>query len=175
MRAFDNITLSYLPVHTIIKTNVLTFSKEYKGGVVFLNWKPLTISTRIIGPLVHRIMADNGAFCDIIFKKTLDLLGDFNSYIKLCELGIRGFGNQLVQPYGMIRLALEVESSLGKEVCATRQFDFVIVDLLSTFNDFFSRTLEHEFGATSFSYYYSIKFPGSDGMINTIKPTSIPI
>lgn len=88
------------------KTNVLALSEEEKDGVIFSNWDPLVISTRIMESLVHCIMMDNWAFCNIIFKKTLDLLGDFKSYIESCKLGIKGFGNQSVQSYDLIHLAV---------------------------------------------------------------------
>lgn len=107
----------WMPINIIVlKTDLLDFSKKDKGGVVYPNWDPLIICTKIMGVFIHQFMVDNGVFYNIIFKKTLDLLGNFTNYIEPCDLAIRGFRNQPVQPYGMILRAVEVMSSLGKEV-----------------------------------------------------------
>lgn len=103
MQSLDNAFLSCLSVNMIkSNSNLLAFFEEDKGGVVFPNWDLLVISTKIMGALVHRIMIDNETFCNIIFIKTLDFLGNFNDYIEPCEIRIRSFRNQSVHPYRMI-------------------------------------------------------------------------
>lgn len=88
--ALDNAVLSRLLINMIMpKSKLLAFSEEDKDGVAFLNWDPLVISAKIMGAVVHGIMSENRSFCHILFKRTLDQLGDFHNYVEPCEIGIR--------------------------------------------------------------------------------------
>lgn len=156
-----------LPVNTILPKTA--FTDEDRDGVVYKNWDPSVISSKIMGVLVHHLMVDYGAFCNIIFKKTLDQIGQFTNYIEKYDLIIKGFRDATVKPYGMFRLAIELVSRLDVEVCDTYWLDFVVIHIPSTFKWFLSRPFDHEFGAASSSFFYRIKFPTSEGTINTIK------
>lgn len=63
-----------------------------------------------MGTVVHLLFVDEGTFCNIIFKKTLDQLGDYKDYIQPCEHMVRGFGDANVKPTGIIRLIVEFVS-----------------------------------------------------------------
>ncbi|KAL8492593.1 hypothetical protein ACS0TY_023980 [Phlomoides rotata] len=42
----------------------------------------LVISVNIIGMTIDRVLIDNGCYCNIIFKKTLDQIGNLTKFIK---------------------------------------------------------------------------------------------
>lgn len=87
MQALDNVVLSCFPVSTILSDfKLLTISKEDKDRVVFPNWDLLVIAAKIMGVTIYKIMINNSSFCNILFKKRLDQLGDFHSYVEPCEI-----------------------------------------------------------------------------------------
>lgn len=129
--------------------NSIRFSDQDKVGVIYPNINPLVISTKILGVTVHRLLVDNGAFCNILFNSTLDQLDNYANYVEPCEHVIKGFRDATVKLYGIIKLAVELMSSLDREVRATRKCDFIIIDPPSTFNDFLDRPFEHDFEAVS--------------------------
>lgn len=74
---------------------------------------------------------------------------------------MNGFGDTTVKFYEIIRLIIELIFSLHLEVRVTRQLDFIVIDLPSTFNGFLGRPFEHEFGAATSTHFYCVKFTTS--------------
>lgn len=62
---------------------------------------------------------------------------------------VKGFADATIKPYGIFMLVVELVSSLNAKVSATRQLDFIVIDLPSTFNGFLGIPFEHEFKAAT--------------------------
>lgn len=58
----------------------------------------MDITARIIEVVVKQLLVDSGAFCNILFKKTLDELGDFVNFVESGEHMVRGFRDTTVRP-----------------------------------------------------------------------------
>lgn len=67
--------------------------------MVYPNVDTLVITTKIMGLTVHRLLVDNGAFCNILFKSTLDQLGNNADYVEPCEHVVKGYRDATVKPY----------------------------------------------------------------------------
>lgn len=76
--------------------------------MVYPNADPLVIKAKIMGVTVHRLLVDSGAFYNVLFKYTLDKMGNFPDYVEPCEHVMKGFGKATMKPYGIIFLAVEL-------------------------------------------------------------------
>lgn len=124
--------------------------------MVYPNVDLLVIKTKIMGVTVHRLLVDSGALCHILFKKILDELGYFIDYIESCEHVVKGFGDATVKPYDIIRVAVELISTLDEYISSTKFCDFLVIDMSSSFNGFLGRPFEHQFEAASSTYYFCV-------------------
>lgn len=57
-------------------------------------------------------------------QKNLDEIGDFHNYVEPCEHIVTGFGDATIKPHMIIRLAIELVSTLDENVRATKLCDF---------------------------------------------------
>lgn len=87
MKAMDNIHQICLPVNIIVQTtNTITFPDEDKDGVIYPNISLLVISAKIMGVIVHRLLMNNGNFCNVLFKDTLDKLETLSTTLSLTNM-----------------------------------------------------------------------------------------
>ncbi|KAL8524782.1 hypothetical protein ACS0TY_014407 [Phlomoides rotata] len=119
---------------------------------------PLVINMNIMGTKVHRLLVDTGSYANIIFRTTLDKLGNYERYLEPCNHRIIGFWDIVSVPEGIIRIAVELVSTEDPKRRLTRVLDFLVVDQASTYNGFLGRPFLHEFKAVVSSYYYYVKF-----------------
>ncbi|KAL8520824.1 hypothetical protein ACS0TY_011397 [Phlomoides rotata] len=61
------------------QTCPLTFTKDDLKGILMPHNDPLVISKNIIGTKVHRLLVDTGSYANIIFRMTLDKLGNYET------------------------------------------------------------------------------------------------
>lgn len=93
LRVMVNTRKMVLPMNIVTQeVNSIQFREQDKAGLVYLNFDPLVIKTNIMGVKVHRLLVDSGAFCNTLFKKTLDEISDFTDYVELCEHVVKGSG-----------------------------------------------------------------------------------
>lgn len=131
------------------------------------------INANIMGTMVCHLLGDGVAFCNILFKKTLDQLNDFEYYVEPCEHIIRGFRDATVKPHNIIRLAVELVFTLDEKARVTKLCDFLVIDMLSSFNEFLNRLFEQEFEVASSTYYSCVKFPTKSWVVSTVKGAQV--
>lgn len=94
LRELENVRKMVLPVNAVTQdVNQIKFGEQDKAGFFYPIVDPLVIKVNIIGTMVCHLLVDGGAFCNILFKKSLDQLGDFEDYVEPCEHVVRGFGD----------------------------------------------------------------------------------
>ncbi|KAL8483835.1 hypothetical protein ACS0TY_026502 [Phlomoides rotata] len=141
----------------------LKFTADDLKGVLMPHNDPLVISINIMGTKVHRLLVHVGSYANIIFRSTLDKLGNYESYMQPCNHRILGFGDAVSIPEGMIRLAIELVSTENPEHRLTRMLDFLVIEQTSTYDGFIGRPFIHEFQPAVSTYYYCVKFPTPTG------------
>lgn len=164
-----------LPVNiTAQEVNSIQFGNQDRGGVVYPNDSPLVIKAKIIGVIVYCLLVDNGAFFNFLIKSTLDELGDFTDYVEPYEHIVKGFADVTMQPYGVICLVYELVSTLDENVRAAKLYDFLIIDLSSTFSSFLGRPFEHDIEVAPY-YNYNNHPATTWQMVMTWQPEPISI
>ncbi|KAL8524280.1 hypothetical protein ACS0TY_014014 [Phlomoides rotata] len=88
------------------QSSPLTFITDDLKGVLMPHNDPLVINMNIMGTKVHQLLVDTGSYANIIFRTTLDKLGNYESYLQPCNHRILGFGDDVPVPEGIIRLAV---------------------------------------------------------------------
>ncbi|KAL8464668.1 hypothetical protein ACS0TY_034245 [Phlomoides rotata] len=146
-----------------------------REGMVYPKNDALIISANIFGMVVDRVLIDNGCYCNIIFKKALDQMGNLTKFVKPYDTQLKGFGNTAVTSYGRIKLSMELVSDRDEKVRITRPLKFVIVDQPNIYNGFLGRPFLETFEAVASSHFYCIKFPTTEGLVGTIKGDQIMV
>lgn len=88
------------------EANSIRFSDQDKVEMVYSNIDPLVITTKIMGINVHYLLVENGAFCNTLFKGTLDQLDNYANYVKPYEHVIKGFVDATFRINDIITLAM---------------------------------------------------------------------
>lgn len=73
LREMENARRVCLPINAVVQeANSIQFGEQDKTGIVYPNVDPVVIKGKIMGMTVHRLLVDGDAFCNILFKSTLD-------------------------------------------------------------------------------------------------------
>ncbi|KAL8488627.1 hypothetical protein ACS0TY_024788 [Phlomoides rotata] len=80
------------------KTYPHMFTENDLNGILMPHNDPLVINMNIMGTKVHRLLVDTRSYANIIFRTTLDKLGNYKSYLEPCNHRILGFGDAVSIP-----------------------------------------------------------------------------
>ncbi|KAL8512877.1 hypothetical protein ACS0TY_019139 [Phlomoides rotata] len=94
----------------------------------------LVISANILGMAVDRVLIDNDCYCNIIFKKALEQMGNLTKFIKSCDIQLKGFCDTVVSAYKRIKFAVELFYDQDKKGVLEDGHEIVIKRLSRTSN-----------------------------------------
>jgi hypothetical protein len=144
-----------------IESVVLSFSKEDTWGVVMPHDDALVVTVTIANHSIHRILVDNGSSTDILYWLAFQHMGIERDKIKPFGSPLVRFGEEQVQPIGIIPLPVIAETTPR---LSTIMVDFLVVDRPSAYNAIIDRLTLNKLRATTSTYHLMMKFLIEEGV-----------
>jgi hypothetical protein len=144
-----------------IESVVLSFSKEDTRGVVMPHDDALVVTVTIANHSIHRILVDNGSSADILYWLAFQHMGIERDRIKPFGSPLVRFGEEQVQPIGIIPLPVIAETTPR---LSTIMVDFLVVDRPSAYNAIIDRLTLNKLRATTSTYHLMMKFLIEEGV-----------
>jgi hypothetical protein len=116
---------------TKIESVVLSFSEEDARGVVMPHDDALVVTVTVANHAIHWILVDNGSSTDILYWLAFQQMGIDRDRIKPFGSPLVKFGEEQVQPIGIILLPVTTGTTPR---LSTVMVDFLVVDRPSAYN-----------------------------------------
>ncbi|XP_072090451.1 uncharacterized protein [Arachis hypogaea] len=116
--------------------------------------------------LVKRILIDNGADSNIIFRNVFDAMGLREADLNTCQHGVMGLGENYIKPDGTISLPI----CLGSGECMwSVMAEFVALKDSTTYNVILGRKTINEFSTVICTKFLTMKFMTDNGAVGSIR------
>jgi len=124
---------------------------------------PLVVEIKIAGVIIRRILIDTGSSVDIITWDCLRTLTHSGRDIVPLVHPSLGFGEQEVNPVGMIRLPLRFGDKLKTR---NLEVDFLVVNVPTAYDVILGRPTLHRVKAVIAPYLLQLQFEADDGSVS---------
>ena len=139
---------------------IIGFSDEDKIGTIQPHDDALTITLRIGGYDVKRVMVDQGSVAEIMYSDLYKGLNLKSEDLTPYSSPLVSFEGKLIIPKGQIRLPVQTGSEMV-------EVDFIVVDAYSPYTAIVARPWLHTLGAISSTLHQNVKYP-FEGQIKEI-------
>uniref|UniRef100_A0A803PTI0 Uncharacterized protein n=1 Tax=Cannabis sativa TaxID=3483 RepID=A0A803PTI0_CANSA len=143
------------------KCDPITFGDSDSYHVSYPYNDPLVVEVQIANMMVERVMIDEGASSNILFKQTLIWMGLSPKDLETCEQLMYGFSRACIAPFGKIKLSLTAGTTPRQ---TTIMATLIVVDVKSPYNVMLRRQVLYDLRAISSIYHLSVKFPMMAGI-----------
>jgi len=133
----------------------LSFLNEDKTGTIQPHDDALTITLKIGGYDVKRVMVDQGSGAEIMYPDLYKWLNLMPEDLTAYDSPLVTFDRKVVIPKGQIRLPVQA----GSEVM---EVDFIVVDAYSSYIAIVARPWPYALGAVSSTLHQKVKYPSGD-------------
>lgn len=139
------------------------FSNQDLKGVQLLHNDPLVLTLKLKNFVVKRVLVGPGSSSEILYFDYYKKLGLKEDDLQESHTPLIGFSSKPIYPKGRVSLKVQTGG-------ASRQADFLVVDVPSPYNAIMGRTWLHSMEVVPSTHHQKLKFPleKGDGRIEVV-------
>ncbi|XP_020211789.1 uncharacterized protein LOC109796532 [Cajanus cajan] len=153
-------------IKTSPSTPPIVFTDDDYEGISLNQDDPMVISVEVANWEVQKTLIDQGSSADVLYWPTFLKLDIPHNMIQPYSEPLVGFAGERVHTRGFIELLTSFGTTQNSKRVLVK---YLLVDAVTSYNIFIGRPTLNQLGAIVSTPHLTMKFPGTDGRIITIK------